>query len=89
MPSGDISVAIPVGLAGLTVDFGDVDRTLRYDPDSGQVLLGTQAITGTTQPVAAPAGGEPLFADKADALGIDHVPDSPRFELELDSFHFG
>ena len=42
--SGDISVAIPVGLAGLTVDFGDVDQVLRYDPESGQVMLGTQAV---------------------------------------------
>ena len=95
--SGDISVAIPVGLAGLTVDFGDVDRTLRYDPDSGQVLLGTQAITGTTQPVAAPAGGEPLFAAALDSIvdglggdldwsGPDHaylVPDhSARMEFQ-------
>ena len=65
---GDITVAIPVGLAGLTVDFGDADRVLRFDPDSGQVLLGTQAITGTTQPVAAAPAGEPLSAAAFDSM---------------------
>ena len=58
LAGGDISIAIPVGIAGLTVAFGDAERTLRYDPDSGQVLLGDQAIGSTAE--AVEPSGEPL-----------------------------
>ena len=101
--SGDISVAIPVGLAGLTVDFGDVDQVLRYDPESGQVLLGTQAIGSTAEPVepAPPSSAAPLAtapdcgcsqnqsAAEMQAVWLDELPKSPRFAPELDSFNFG
>ena len=42
---GGISISIPVGLAGLTVDFADGDRSLRYDTTAGQVMLGDQPVT--------------------------------------------
>ena len=82
---GGASVAIPIGLAGLTVDFADADRVLRYDPDSGQVLLGSQVITGTT-PVAAPAGQAPLSAADEDgspsfAAALDSIFDGPDLDL--------
>ena len=98
---GDISVAIPIGLAGLTVDFADADRSLRYDPDSGQVLLGSQPITGTIQPVAAPPAAEALAtvpdcgcslsqpAGGMQAVWLDDLQKSPSLALELDSFAFG
>ena len=83
---GGISVAIPIGLNGITVDFADGSAILRYDADSGQVMLGD----GIVSPAGSIAA-EPLFAGKAtaDALALDYLPDSPRFALELDSFSLG
>ena len=49
------------------------------------MLLGSQAITGTTEPVSAPPAAEPFFADKFDAQALE----SPPMLLELDSFHLG
>ena len=85
--AGDgISVAIPIGLNGITVDFADGSAILRYDPDSGQVMLGDGIVSPAGSVAAAP-----LFAGKAttDALALDYLPDSPHVELELDSFSFG
>ena len=45
---GETSVAMPVGIAGLTIDFTDVDLTLQIDTDSGQVMLGDEAITAAS-----------------------------------------
>ena len=50
------SVAIPVGTAGIAVQFADSTRTLEIQ--GGQVVLGTQQITSSAQPVAA--SGAPL-----------------------------
>ena len=55
---GDISVAIPVGAAGLAVQFSDSTRTLRFDSGAGEVMLGTQSIGTTAEAVAA--SGPPL-----------------------------
>jgi hypothetical protein len=51
---GDISVAIPVGIAGLAVQFDDGVQALRFDAGSGQVMLGDQPV-----PAATSAGIEP------------------------------
>ncbi len=92
---GDISIAIAVGPAGLTVDFAEADRTLRVDTTTGQVVLGTQAVPAATQPVAPglPAS-EALFTDKASTDAEDFAIDLDKFETspaasEKDSFHFG
>jgi Ca2+-binding RTX toxin-like protein len=91
---GETSVAIPVGINGLTVDFSDADRTLRIDTASGQVMLGGQVITATEQPVAQGVPTmEALFTDKDGnggdvfAIGLDAV--EVQAHLEIDSFHFG
>lgn len=53
LAGNDIHVAIPVGVSGLAVQFGDSTRTLWLDTDSGQVLLGTQAVTSSEAVVDA------------------------------------
>ena len=57
LASGDLSIAIPVGVAGLGIAFADDERTLRYDPESGKVLLGDQAIGANS--VAVEPSAEP------------------------------
>ncbi|HYI42634.1 MAG TPA: M10 family metallopeptidase C-terminal domain-containing protein, partial [Sphingomicrobium sp.] len=52
---GDVTVAIPVGIAGIAVQFANSTRTLEIE--GGQVVLGTQQITTTAQPVAASGPG--------------------------------
>lgn len=51
--SSDTSVSIPVGSTGLTVQFADSTRTLRFDTQLGQVVLGTQQVTSTAVKVSA------------------------------------
>jgi hypothetical protein len=47
--AGDIT--IPIGTAGMTIDFAGDERTLRYDQASSKFLLGTQEITSGVEPV--------------------------------------
>jgi hypothetical protein len=41
-------VTLSAGKAGLTVDFANDTRTLAFDPLSGSIYLGAQALTGTS-----------------------------------------
>ncbi|MDE8651299.1 cadherin domain-containing protein [Novosphingobium album (ex Liu et al. 2023)] len=45
-------LAIPVGIAGMAIEFADDTRTLVYNPDNDTVMLGTQAIGLTAVPVS-------------------------------------
>jgi hypothetical protein len=56
LESGAVTVAIPVGLEGLSVQFGNSTRELRIE--GGQVMLGSQLVTSTEQFLAA--SGPPL-----------------------------
>ena len=57
------SVSIPVGLAGLTVQFDDVAAVLRFDPSSGNVMLGDSVVSMAGSRVAAAAPSLPAFDD--------------------------
>ena len=59
--SGDLRVAIPVGLAGMAVQFADSTRTLQIA--GGQVMLGDQQITAVETDVAATG---PALSDPAE-----------------------
>lgn len=63
---GDTLVEIPVGPAGLAVEFADGVRTLRFDEDLGQVTIGSQAIgegfaaiDALPELIGAPSGLDP------------------------------
>lgn len=66
--SGDrLSITVPVGIVGATIRFArdegfndDDARTLVYDTDLGQVVLGDQVITFETAEVAAISQNEPI-----------------------------
>ena len=75
-----ISVSVPVGIVGLTVDFGDVDLTLRVDIETGTVRLGDQIVTSSAAAVQAAA---PLDADKDQQL--DMAEPSFDFDAMIDS----
>lgn len=45
---------IPAGPGGLTLSFADGDRTLRIDTTQGKIVIGTQILTSTAQPITAP-----------------------------------
>ena len=59
------SAIIPIGTAGLTIEFRDPDgvaadlRVLRYDRPSGYVLLGDQVIDGTSAATAETLAAAP------------------------------
>ena len=53
------SVTIPVGTVGLTVEFTDSVRTLRYDPVSEHFMLGDQVIP-LNGPVQLGIGNDPV-----------------------------
>lgn len=44
LAAAGIELTIPVGTAGLELQFADGSETLRYDPALGQVVIGAQAI---------------------------------------------
>lgn len=74
-----VSVTIPVGTTGLTVNFNDVSRTLLYDLAAGAIKLGDQFVTATPGRVT-PAGGFPTLtgtegADVLSGTGGDDVID--------------
>lgn len=50
-----LSVTIPVGPAGLSVEFADATRILRFDTQLGAVVLGDQVVTTSKLPVTAAA----------------------------------
>ncbi len=54
-------ITIPVGTTGMTLDFGGVERSLRFDAASQTIRIGDLSITGATaaSPIAldAPASG--------------------------------
>ncbi|MCB2073131.1 MAG: hypothetical protein H6917_18295 [Novosphingobium sp.] len=52
-PGYDIS--IPVGTAGMEVEFSNDSRTLRYDSDIGRVFIGDQIILGEGEDGPVPA----------------------------------
>ena len=55
--SGEDQIMIPMGVAGITLDFdGDV-RLARIDPAAMEVLIGDEAITATSRGDAEPIGG--------------------------------
>ncbi|MBA3527394.1 MAG: calcium-binding protein [Sphingomonas sp.] len=94
---GDISVAIPVGINGLTVEFSDAAQMLRFDAGSGQVMLGDQVVASSSGSVQAAQSSAAMFvADNAKHAGD---PQSYPIELEeviavrgaweLHSFSFG
>ncbi len=95
---GDISVAIPVGPAGLSVEFADDARTLRFDSASGEVVLGQQAISATTQPIDATPQSNAAMPDADTAKGsgahhsepieLEEVYAAPDGAWELPSFSF-
>lgn len=64
-----VSVAIPVGAAGLEVAFNDITRVLRLDQQAGVVKLGDQTVSAAVAAVT-PAGGIPTLAgtEAADVL---------------------
>ena len=85
---GGTGVNIPVGLTGLTIDFADVDLQLLYDPGSGQVMLGDQAVP------ASGAGEWDYLVSLGPAKGAELVMgeyangiDLPRLGVN-DSFSF-
>ena len=85
---GDISVAIPVGIAGLTVDFADVDLQLLYDPDSARVMLGDQAVPSTGEGEWDYMASLGPAKDTEQGVG-DHANASELTRLEAhDSFSF-
>lgn len=67
--SDTLTVAIPVGIAGIDLQFADSTRSLRFDPGAGVVLLGDQAIAATESTVSE--SGPPridLVGDGPDSL---------------------
>ncbi len=84
---GDISVAIPVGVVGLSVEFSDATRMLRIDTSSGQVMLGDQVVTSSSSTVQASA---PLYAAMVDD-GADKDADVQLYDISVhsESFSFG
>ena len=53
LTTGDSRLSIAIGSAGLTLDFADGDRTLRYDPQQDAVLIGEAVITTSLSPLEA------------------------------------
>lgn len=64
------TVRVPVGVAGMDVDFADGTMRLRIDVESGTVQMGTQVIASTAQPLTAPASAESLSYDLIDEFTI-------------------
>ena len=89
---GGISISIPVGLAGLTVDFADGDRSLRYDTTAGQVMLGDQPVTndgaGLWDYRIAPETTDTGF--RMDHHDVEIFADTVKSHLDpIDSFYLG
>lgn len=64
LDDGDTTVVIPVGSAGIAVNFADGTRTLSFDDATGRFTIGSQGFDGTFTAIAAAAGppsspGEP------------------------------
>ena len=55
LSDGDTFVLIPVGTAGLHLDFDDGQRMLRYDTDAQSVRIGSQTIGAEYAVIASPA----------------------------------
>jgi len=69
--SGETSVAIPVGTAGITVEFDESSVVLRYDAASGDVLLGNDVVPPATMPsVTNPTSAETSSKDFADDIAL-------------------
>ena len=54
LSDGDTFVLIPVGTAGLHLDFDDGQRTLRFDSDAQKVMIGSQALGDDYAVIIAP-----------------------------------
>ena len=90
---GEHSVAIPVGTVGLTVDFSDMDLTLRVDTATGTVRLGDLVVTAASQPLTPGLPAMEQLFGKADgdaevAAAVDSF-DVSAVTLEIDNFSFG
>lgn len=73
--AGDIS--IPIGTAGMTLNFAGDARILRYDETSGKVMLGDQEVGGSDGSGSNPGGS-------GNELSIDRGSPSSAVTIELD-----
>lgn len=76
--SGDSKFSIPIGLAGVSLVFGDGVRNLHYDQGAGAAKIGSQTITGTPVTITAPTDGTalPTGADAHAAARVFLAPDA-------------
>lgn len=89
LSSGGTKVAVPIGTAGMSIDFDGDTRVLRYDAGVMKVKLGNDVITATNAQAAVPLApqmgmiqlhqGDPGGDDAADAL--DHLPASSMWDV--------
>lgn len=69
------NISIPVGNAGLTVQFDDTSSSLRFDASSGKVMLGDYILTpagGAISAAAVSIEGEGSSQSLADAADLGH-----------------
>lgn len=59
LASPAVSVSIPLGISGTSIQFGDTTLTLQIDASSGAAMLGEQIITSASQPVGGTAPQSP------------------------------
>ena len=70
--NGFTNTIVPVGPAGLKVQFDDGERLLRVDTDQQEVLIGNQVVTTDYTAISAPAGSansDPDFIVDPEAVG--------------------
>lgn len=63
LSDGDTTLTIPIGTAGLTLDFSGTTKTLAYDPAQGKATLGTVTLGTNFTTLAAPYAGASFTAD--------------------------
>ncbi|MEZ5734613.1 MAG: cadherin-like domain-containing protein [Novosphingobium sp.] len=78
LTSGDDQITIPVGTAGMTLDFAGDQQLLRFDAASSTVKIGDSAITATSLEEALPVGqsGPANQGALSSEIAISQEPDS-------------
>ena len=73
LSDGDTTAIIPVGTAGITLDFADgMTGTLAFDQSAGSVMLGGRALGEDAAPLAIspPAGSFAIMAPESGATAV-------------------